>query len=325
MLSLRIDLKYYIILIVILALLLGVTVGLLFSDSECDYRQLAFLEGEKYLYSFDTVGSVGQNDYLNCTGKMSISADGVLGVGILADVLMLLPGSEYTDLAPFFAELDSDECAISANLAGKQGISLGDKLYSKHRVSEKTVSYTVSAILPECYGVVEGGSSSTGRGVILVGYDGLFKENILCENIAFTDISPSAVISDTGAALSGITTKSELTDELKFSLAVCQSVLSVIVILLSVVAVVWHHRMQRGYYTRLALYGMSRGELIGRYFADHALPAVIANFLAAIVSSAILSIHHGVLAFYTPLICAAVGVVASLICSLILLKEIKRL
>ena len=325
MLSIRIEIKYYLILILLLAVSVGLLVGMLFSDSEAEYRYLEMLGNEGYEYVYTASGSIGSDDYLYATGRVSFATGEDLSGGIYADVLMILDGTEYTELSFFDGEcsLGERECAVSENTAALHSLGLGDIIYSRHRVTGNVVGYSIKEILPPAYGIMDADTSG-GRGVIILGYDEEFASLVKCEYIGFTVDYPSDASKAAGVALLDVLSKREIEGELLISLLVSQSLLAILASIISLFGMIAHSRYQRVYYTRIALLGMPATELKRMAILDYLIPVVISNIVSALIASLILSLRHGFLAYRTPLVCLGAVLISSLICSIILSRKTER-
>ena len=325
MLSKRIEVKYYLVFILLLAIVSGLLVGMLFSDSEARYSCLETLGDEEYEYVYTASGAVGTDDYLFGTGKFSFALSEDLSYGVYADILMLLAGTEYTDLAPLGGELSlgERECAVSENIAALHSLRPGDVIYSRHRVTGNVAGYVIKSILPPAYGMMKADPSG-GMGVIIVGYDEEFASLVKCEYIGVTTEYPGDVTRAAGVGLTDYLSKSELEGELMVSLCISQLILALLVSLVSLSGMIVHSRYQKIYYTRLALCGMPAAELKMAELVDYLAPVVISNLLSAVVACAILSLKHGCFAYRTPLVCLGAAIASSLVCSIILSGKIKR-
>ena len=165
-----------------------VTLTVIFVVSAIHNELLDFssLLNSKYEYSCISVQSVGVDDYyvFNASINYSVLRDSKKSMNV--DVLMQTKDSEYTDLVFWRAnKLKENEIAISDNIAVKNHISEGDKLYSKHIVTGEIVDYTVKQIVP---------ASTDSRivneylkdGIIIMGYDAEYVNNLSHKVVLFT-------------------------------------------------------------------------------------------------------------------------------------------
>ena len=83
----------------------------------------------------------------------------------LSDILMLRPSAEYGEnTIGFSGTLSSGECAVSANIANKYGLDIGDRA----TVMGSGKSFSVSALIPAQEGIDE---DYRHEGIIVLAYD----------------------------------------------------------------------------------------------------------------------------------------------------------
>lgn len=154
-------------------------------NKEC--IQLFSVLRSDYDYSVTTQKAVNENDYIVFDAGMDFALSANSQTSLNVDVVMQQRGSAYTDSVYWNPEdISADGVAISKNLASSNGIKQGDKLYSKHIVSGKICEYTVEQIVPEVINIRRSDDNNYGNGVIIMGYDEQYENNISHHYIAFT-------------------------------------------------------------------------------------------------------------------------------------------
>ena len=155
-----------------------------------DCVQLNSLLQSDYDYSVTTQESVLENDYYQFKAGIgfALSADSETSLNV--DIVMQSGKSIYTDLVYWSTgTLSTYGVAVSRNLAKSYGLHSGDKLYSKHIVNGAICEYSIEQIIPEVVNTRVAQGKSYNNGVIIMGYDEQYIENITHNSIAFTKVS----------------------------------------------------------------------------------------------------------------------------------------
>ena len=157
--------------------------------------QMMSLQKSRYEYSATLQKPIGRDDYYKIDAGIGFTLEKDSTVGLIADVLMQTEVSEYTDSVAWNAvRLGEHEIAISRNLARSGRLNIGDKLFSKHTVDGITYEYTISQLLPfisSANGIDEHVFSD---GVIIMGYDSRYVDNISHYTMIFTEEPVSSSI-----------------------------------------------------------------------------------------------------------------------------------
>lgn len=159
----------------------------LIKTSGSDLAHLNSLWQSNYTYSAVMNKSVGQDDYYWLIAGISFSPSTNTAASLNADIVMQSIESEYSEIVYWNAnELSTYEVAISASIAEENGIALGDKLYSKRVVDSEICEYTVEQILPPISSVRVTEQKNFSNGIIIMGYDGLYADNISHSVLVFS-------------------------------------------------------------------------------------------------------------------------------------------
>lgn len=141
--------------------------------------QLNSLIRSDYVYSATTRNPVGEDDYIQYNAGISFALTKDSATGINAEIVMQSKSSQYTDNVCWNADLlGPRELAISKELARAYGLCVGDSLFSKHLVYSENCEYIVRQLLPELVCVRFGDRTVYKDGVIVMGYDPQYEENI---------------------------------------------------------------------------------------------------------------------------------------------------
>lgn len=317
----RLDYKYYLIIVMSYTLLLTLAIGCIFTQSDKAYEQLKFYCENSYKYTYEFSNSVKQNDYLNCPSVYFYSDD-TTSKSIHSDCLMALEESEYTQCTPLKTTkvLGEREIAISYNLAKKHSLSVGSVVYSNHHIKNKTEAYTVVEILPTCYGITSA-DFDLNYGVILMGYDRDYQENTDYSYVAFFDDDPYKSLQLTNAGLIDIKTKETFGSSLLQRLIVWQCIILLGVAAFTVLYSVIHWKYQRGYYSRLSLFGCQPKSIKRQVFLDMIVPGAISLILSFVLSVVLCSVRNMYLSYTTALISIAFGFISLLTASIIISRK----
>ena len=164
-------------LVVVIVMLGNNILGRLITLNKCDYQYSATMEK-----------SIGQDDYYLFEAAIGFTRFRESSQGINAEVMMQTTKSDYIDLVNW--SVDSFliyEVAISADVARAYGLTIGSALYSKHIVDGNVYEYTVTQLLPYFPGTGISLSHSYAEGVIIMGYDSRYDQNISHTTIFFTN------------------------------------------------------------------------------------------------------------------------------------------
>ena len=151
-----------------------------------DSIQLNSLLQSNYNYSVLMQDNVQKDNYYKFNASIEFALADDSQASLNADVIMQSQGSLYTDLVYWNADtLDSSCVAVSQNLAMLYGLHIGDRIYSKHIVNGKKCEYSIVQIVPEIVNVRTSEGVNNNDGIIIMGFDELYVENITHSNIVF--------------------------------------------------------------------------------------------------------------------------------------------
>lgn len=144
--------------------------------------------------------------------SFAISMDSKTSIN--ADVVMQTAEAEYTDSVFWNAgRLYENEIALSEGVARQYGLSKGDFLYSRNVIDSTICEYCIKQILPDVASVrILKGKSFT-DGIIVMGYDSNYAENVTHNILLFTDKAIDEVFAQSSGMLSDIIYRD---DEIKY-------------------------------------------------------------------------------------------------------------
>ena len=150
---------------------------------------LSSLMRSDYEYSAITHNPVGEDCYFQYNAGIRFALTGDSDVGINSDVVMKSDRSEYTDIIYWNAgRLGPRDIAVSKNVARAYELSVGDTLFSKHLVDGEIYEYTIRELLPELVNVRFDGQHVSHDGVIVMGFNQQYEENISHNIVLFSRI-----------------------------------------------------------------------------------------------------------------------------------------
>lgn len=317
----RLDYKYYFIIVMSYTLLLTLAIGCIFTQSDQIYKQLDFYHENSYQYTYEFSNSVKQNDYLKCSSVYFYS-DNATTKSIHGDCFMVLADSEYNQGTPLktTSSLNAREIAISENLAQKHGLSKGSVVYSNHHIKNKIEAYTVVEILPVCYGISRV-DFDINYGVILMGYDLDYQENTDYSYVAFFDDDPYKSLQLTNAGLIDIKTKETFESSLFQRLIIWQCIILLGVAAFTVLYSAVHWKYQKGYYSRLSLFGCQPKSIKRQVLLDMIVPGAISLILSFVLSVVWCSVRNMYLSYTTALVSIAFGFISLITASIIISRK----
>ena len=150
--------------------------------------QMMALKKSRYEYAATLQKPIGRDDYYKIEAIIGFALEKDSTVGLNADVLMQTEDSEYTDSVAWNAvRLGEHEIAISSNLARSNRLNIGDKIFSKHTVNGIMYEYTISQLLPSISSTNGIEEHAFSDGVIIMGYDSRYVDNISHYTVIFTE------------------------------------------------------------------------------------------------------------------------------------------
>ena len=171
----------YAVIVLLLTIVVAVSTG-------SDLAQLSAITESGYVYSVKTQNSTEPDAYYQYSAGISFSVYEDARSGINAEVVMQTENAQYTDLVYWNAErLSKNAVAITKNIADVNGLSIGDVLYSKNIVDGKICEFTIEAILPAATYTRGYKDEFHNDGVIIIGYDSAYADNVAYTCIVFTN------------------------------------------------------------------------------------------------------------------------------------------
>lgn len=155
-----------------------------------DLMQLRTLMHSDYEYSAIMNKATNQDAYYQFDAGIYFALSTQDSRSLNVDILMQIIEGEYTDKIWWNAEkLDKYEVAISQNIARDNGLQIGDTLYSKHIVDGTVHEYVIVEILAEISSIRVSDKMEYNDGVIIIGFDEQYVDNITHHVLAFSDKS----------------------------------------------------------------------------------------------------------------------------------------
>ena len=152
-----------------------------------DAIRLNSLLHSDYDYSVTMQDTVRKDDYYQFTAGIEFTLSADANTSLNADIVMQSKESLYTDMVSWNAEpLSTNGVAVSENVAKSNNLHIGDKLYSKHIVNGESCEYTIEQFLPEAVSIKATNGMNHSDGIIIMGYDERYIENITHSSIVFT-------------------------------------------------------------------------------------------------------------------------------------------
>ena len=186
--SLHTNTRWTLLIVVLFAVLSTLLVSVVTMIADNHLGRLVTLKQSSYLYSVNMKESIGQDDYYLFDAGIVFTLSVGSNRGVNADAVMQTAESEYTDIVSWkVGKLSTSEIAISQDVARTYGLDVGDKLYSRHTVDGMTHEYTIKQLLPHIASFSASAKSTYSDGVIVMGYDKQYVENIANNVIVFTD------------------------------------------------------------------------------------------------------------------------------------------
>ena len=172
---------------------LGVFAAITTSRKSAHLSSLFF---SRYDYSVTATSSLPCNSYYQFNAGISFFLFDDAEKSINADILMQSNESQYTDAVDWSADrLEVNSIAITRGLARSNGLHVGDMVLSKHVVDGALYEYTIEQILPELTSINAADGKSYSDGIIIMGSDIRYIENVSHTYIGFAE-EPIEVLSE---------------------------------------------------------------------------------------------------------------------------------
>ena len=162
------------------------------------FTEIDTLFNSKYEYSVVMKSPVGHDNFYQYDATIRFTLNSDSESALKADVIMQSEPIQYGDLVFWSANpLGNHEIAITQSIASANKLNVGDVLYSKHIVDSNVYEYTIKQIVPNAVSVRYEKDAVRNDGVIIMGYDPIYEENISHNVIVFTN-EPISVLTDNG-------------------------------------------------------------------------------------------------------------------------------
>lgn len=289
-----------------------------------DAIQLNSLLQSDYDYSVMMQDTVRKDDYyqFNAGIEFTLSADA--NTSLNADIVMQSKDSLYTDMVSWNAEpLSANGVAVSENVAKSNNLHIGDKLYSKHIVNGEKCEYTIEQFLPEAISVRATNGTSHSDGIIIMGYDERYIENITHSSIVFTKDSIND-LSAIGSPENIVYRDDEIISSLR-SIILYLAVLSVVSIVATVALTVMLTKSFSSNFRRLIILGFDRKQLNKAYYRlvrGTGIISIIASF--AFLGIVFLFVNYNAVKLLILLLIPFIEIITLLIASNISNKRLWR-
>lgn len=265
-----------------------------------------------YEYSVVVEEPIQQDDYYQFNAGIVFTASSDASKGLNADILMQSADSTYTESVDWNTHtLGSSAVAITEGLAKAHNLSVGDKVFSKHIVDGTVHEYIIEGILPELTSLRDAGTGSFRSGLIIMGYDSSYAENISYQIIVFTDAPIEVIDSQVAGTPQKIVYRS---DEISASVnGIIPYLLSfaAIAVIAAIALVYVQTRWVKYNFRRLATAGFEK-KLMDRSYSrlviEVGIPPILIAFLISIAVSQLL-VFSLIEALFLVIICLA-GVIA---------------
>ena len=186
--DLHVDKKTVGIIMAIICLLLCILDAVMIVSTRDQTIQLTSLFHSDYLFSATVRGTRANDSFLVFNAEIGFSKTINASTGINANVLMQSDTVQYSNMVYWNTQiLPAETVAISRNTANAYDLREGDKVYSKSIVDGITREYTIAQIVPEVSEIRANKRHGIRRGIIIMGYDKQYAENISNESIVFAD------------------------------------------------------------------------------------------------------------------------------------------
>lgn len=239
-----------------------------------------------YDYSVTMQNTVQKDDYFQFNAGIEFTLSADANTSLNADVVMQSKDSVYTDMVSWNAEiLSSDGVAISENLAGSSGLHIGDKLYSKHIVNGEKCEYTIEQLIHEAVSVRATNGTNYSNGIIIMGYDERYIENITHSSIVFTK-EPINELSAIGLPENIVYRDDEIMSSVQ-NIVPYLAVLSVISIVTTITLTFLLTKSVSSNFRRLAMLGFNRKQLNKAYYMFIHVTGIISIIVSLVLSSSV--------------------------------------
>lgn len=248
------------------------------------FLQLHAVSASGYTYSAIAPDSSCPDTYYKYNAGISFSTSKDAKFGINAEVVMQTENAKYTDLVYWDVDqLSVGEIAISQNIADANELAAGDILYSKNVIDGEIRTFTIRTVLPAISytrGYIEDFHSD---GVIIMGYDRLYADNIAHTCIIYTKEPIEVLALNCSAMPEDIIYRDDEMLSLVKNIAPYMAVYILATGAAMAVLAVFLSRMVAHNFRRLMTLGFDRYDLNKAYFAAIGKTGVLAVAVTVIV------------------------------------------
>ena len=274
----------YIAAVIAIFLLLTIVVAI---STRGDLAQMLSFMRSNYVYSATAPSSTADNAYIQYNAGISFSLSDDANTGLNAEVVMQTADAKYTDLVYWNTErLSNHGVAVSENIANKNRIAVGDKLYSKSIIDGMVYEYTVEAILPSITGTRGTQDAFHTDGVIVMGYDEQYESNMTHTCTVFTAMSTETLALQCSSMPEDIVYKE---DEIASSFGRIAPYMAVYFLMTAVsmiIFVVFYVKRIAHNFRRLIMLGFEKKALNRAYYRTISKAVLFTIIITAIISAA---------------------------------------
>lgn len=306
--NLHTDRKKALLLIVLFSALIFIINAVLATATKGNTAELYILLQSDYDYSVTTQRGLGINEYCLFNAGINFTSSTDKSTSFNADVIMQTRNSTYSDDVAWNADVLSENgVAVSEGIARSNELHMGDVIYSKHSVDGTIHGYTVEQILPEVPHVRLTNQKSFTNGVIIMGYDKLYEENISHSLLVFTKMPFNDLAAIDGMAPQNISYRDDEISSVVKSLFPYWVVLLLLSALASIVSCHIHSKSISHNFRRLVTLGFEKNALNRVCLKYTFLPGSAAVLLSLLLSLIFCyTIHSSIIEY---LVIAAVAIV----------------
>lgn len=269
--------------------------------------QLKSLLNSRYEYSVIAKDVIGTDDYYKYDAGICFTTSENKDNSINADIVMQVEETCYSDNVSWNVEdLSKYEVAISEGIANDNQLSVGDFIFSKHIVNGEVHNYLIARIIPDQLVTRVVGTSTYSKGIIIMGFDDEYKNNISYECLTFTDGDINAL---TNYSPTNIIYREDEIITMLLGMIPYLILIVFVSALIAFIELIVNCKAIKANFIRLAMLGVDRRNLNNAYFR-------------CLWSYSIASILVGVVASYIALTIIRSAIVAVFIASIVIVTEI---
>ena len=229
--------------------------------------QLNSLLQSDYLYSATVARTEKPDAYYQFNAGIGFTNSADSQTGINADVVMQTDGAEYTETVFWNAgKMSEEEVAVSESVANVYGIKVGKKIFSKHIVDGSVHEYVVSQILPDVTSVRVQNDQIYSGGIIIMGFDPSYAENVMHNTLVFTSEDINALSNESSGSLGNIIYRDDEIKKVCTEIAPYYSLMVVLSVILIIGLVGLLKRSIAYNFKRLVTLGFNQRRLNGALF-----------------------------------------------------------